>query len=121
MASLGFNFEEILQHYYKGIKLATIPTNITPQRKSNDKNFYVNKKDAYVIAKTTTCNQTLKININGKEILERLKQPETKIKISKCLKGGLNKISYEIICDENEQYEISDVSAFVVVKEAEDE
>ena len=89
--------------------------------KCGQNNFYINKKEAYVIAKTNTCNQTLRIIINDKEICEKLKSPETKIKISKYVKSGLNKISYEIINEEIEEYEISDVSAFVVVKEAEDE
>ena len=118
MASLGFSYDRILQHYYQGIKLATMPFNVYANFKIQEKVFYSENEDAFLLIKNPCGLDKLKIIVNNKELVIKLKKEEVKTDISKYLNEGENRISF-IIMDEN-----ADMSSYIevhaVIKEAED-
>lgn len=117
MGSLGFTFDQILQHYYKGIKLATIPIEVHSNNKVLERLFYTEKEEAKVYIENPDKIQKLRITVNGKEIDVKLKDDITNVEISKYLVCGENKISY-VILDEDIDYS-KKVKVFTEVKEAE--
>lgn len=118
MASLGYTYDKILQHYYKGIKLATIPTKIYANYKIVEKTFSCKNENVYLVIKNPCELEKLKLVINGKEHIIKLKKDRVVSDISKYLCEGENKISFSIM-DEGVQMS-SYVELFAVVKEAED-
>ncbi len=118
MASLGFSYDRILQHYYQGIKLATMPFSVYANFKIQEKVFYSENEEAFLLIKNPCDLEKLKIIVNNKELVIKLKKEEVKTDISKYLNEGENRISF-IIMDEN-----ADMSSYVeihaVIKEAED-
>ena len=119
MASLGFTFDEILQHYYQGIKLATIPINVHKGKIFSDSVFYTKKETADLYVKNNTKADLLKICVNNREIEFELNSHKKYIDISRFLKNGENKITYELYGDKLSINDI--VQVFIVMKEAEDE
>lgn len=118
MASLGYTYDKILQHYYKGIKLATIPIKIYANYKIVENTFSCKNEDVYLVIKNPCGLEKLKLVINGKEHIIKLKKDRVVSDISKYLCEGENKISFSIM-DEGVQMS-SYVELFAVVKEAED-
>lgn len=118
MASLGYTYDKILQHYYKGIKLATIPIKIYANYKIVENTFSCKNEDIYLVIKNPCGLEKLKLVINGKEHIIKLKKDRVVSDISKYLCEGENKISFSIM-DEGVQMS-SYVELFAVVKEAED-
>lgn len=118
MASLGFSFDKILQHYYKGIKLATIPIEILANGKTTERIFYTDIEKASVIISNPNGIKKLVININNKEINVKLKEEMMIEDISKHINKGKNKISYTI--EDEIDYEKS-LKVYIEVKEAIDE
>ena len=106
-----------MQHYYKGIKLATIPIEVHSNNKVLERLFYTEKEEAKVYIENPDKIQKLRITVNGKEIDVKLKDDITKVEISKYLLCGENKISY-VILDEDIDYS-KKVKVFTEVKEAE--
>lgn len=119
MGSLGYTFDQILQHYYKGIKLATIPIEVHSNNKCIERLFYTEQEDAKVYIQNPDKIRKLRITINSKEIDVRLKDDITDVNISKYLTCGENKISYTILDDEIDY--TKKVIVFTEVKEAEHE
>lgn len=117
MASLGFTYDRILQHYYKGIKLATIPIKVYSNYKIVENVFYSENEEGYLYIKNPSGLEKLKIVVNDKEHVIKLKKEEIETDISKYLKQGENKISFSI-ADENIDM-TSFIELFIVVKEAE--
>ena len=118
MASLGFSYDRILQHYYKGIKLATMPFRVYANYKIQEKVFYSENEEAFLVIKNPFELEKLKIVVNNKEHVIKLKRDGVKTDISKYLKQGENRISF-IIMDEGVDMS-SYVELYAVIKEAED-
>lgn len=114
MASLGYTFDEILLHYYQGIRLATIPIKVYPNRKVNDRIFYSEYENAEVVVKNYGRYNKLIIYINNKELTVKLKDELTKVDISRYAEKGENKISYLLPDNDNHN---SYVEIHIVVKE----
>ena len=117
MASMGYTFDKILQHYYKGIKLATIPVKVYSNHKVIDRVFYCENEEAKLFIINPDKIDKLSVILNEKELSIKLKDDTTKCDISKYLRKGENKISYFISDEENNDYTKS-LSVYVEVKEA---
>ncbi|MBE7704477.1 MAG: SpoIID/LytB domain-containing protein [Cyanobacteria bacterium SIG29] len=117
MASLGFTYDRILQHYYKGIKLATIPFKIFADYKTVEKQFNCNFKDVYLVVKNPYDLDRLYVVINGKEHIIKLKKERVITDISKYLNEGENKITFTIADDKAKAEDF--VDAFILVKDSE--
>ena len=119
MASLGYTFDQILQHYYQGIKLATLPVKVHGNGKYIERVFYCNVDEAKLVIKNPNKISKIKITINDEDDVIKLKDENVTLDISKHICRGENKIIIEIV-DEKAVY--SDyIEAFVIVKEACDE
>ena len=116
MASLGFTFDQILQHYYRGIKLATIPVNVIANNKTVERVFYCNKHAKVFIINPQNINE-MTITVNNKEINVKLKDEMTIADISKYINNGINKISYTV--NDDSDYNKS-LKVYVEIKEAVD-
>ena len=99
MGSLGYSYVDILQHYYQGIKLTTIPIDIYNNNKHTDRRFYADKKEAKVYIQNHDNVDKIRILINTKEIEEKLKDDLTVIDISRHIKKGENFISFMLVDD----------------------
>lgn len=99
MANLGYTYDEILMHYYQGIRLATIPVKVTANNKMVERFFYTEKEDAQAVISNNCDVKKMTIVVNEKEINVKLKENKTFVDIKKYLQKGINKISY-IIDDE---------------------
>ena len=119
MGALNYTFDEILQHYYQGIKLATIPVKLSPIKSTENIKFYSTNENNSVIIKSDVKIDKLIICINGKEIETKIKEEITKVDISKHVDKGINTISYCI--KEYNDKETPTIEAFVIVKEAKNE
>ena len=117
MASLGFTYDRILQHYYKGIKLATIPFKIFADYKIVEKQFNCNFKDVYLVVKNPYDLERLYVVINGKEHIIKLKKERVITDISKHLSEGENKITFTISDDKAKVEDF--VEVFMLVKDSE--
>lgn len=117
MASMGYTFDQILQHYYRGIKLATIPVKVYSNNKVIDRVFYNENEEAKLFIINPNKIDRLYIVLNDKELSIKLKDDITKCDISKYLRKGENKISYFISDEENNNYTKS-LSIYVEIKEA---
>lgn len=116
MAKLGYSYDEILQHYYQGIKLATIPVEVLANGKTVSRNFYCNKKQANLIITNSNNIKNITVTINDKPIKIELKEGVNKENISKyLLNNGENKISYTI--EDEIDYKKS-LKVYVEIKEA---
>lgn len=116
MGSLNYTYDEILQHYYQGIKLATIPVKISPFNNTEDMIFYSTNKNNSVIIKSNAKIKKLIICINGEEIETEIEEETTTVDISKHVEDGINIISYCI--EECDDMKTCEVEASVIVKEA---
>lgn len=119
MGSLGYNYVDILQHYYQGIKLATIPVDIYCNNQHIDRKFYTNHKEAKVYIKNHDNVDKIRIYINTKEIEQKLKDDLTVIDISKYIKKGENFISFILI--DNDLDNTKKVTVYTEVSEAKNE
>ncbi len=119
MASLGYSYDEILQHYYKGIKLSTMPAKLYKYKPYTD-TFYAKKKsDAYLVIKNSDNIKSFKITLNDREIdTKKLFGSEKKYNLSHYLLDGLNKIKVEITEDSGSEVE---AQVYIIVKEADNE
>ncbi|MCD7879325.1 MAG: SpoIID/LytB domain-containing protein [Candidatus Gastranaerophilales bacterium] len=118
MSYLGFMFDEILMHYYKGIKLATIPVRVAGNSKVIEKIFYTEHEKAKVCILNKSGLSKMKILVNGKGINVKLKDDKTFVDISRYLNKGVNKITYLILDDTiYSKY----VEAYIIVRESDNE
>ena len=116
MAKLGFTFDEILQHYYTGIKLATIPTSVTGNGKTIERFFNANKEKAKLYIYNPDCIKCLYVRVNNKLLKLKLKETTEIIDISRHVEKGKNRIEY-LVVDEDCDYTKS-VKVHVIIKEA---
>ena len=119
MAASGYTFDEILQHYYRGIKLATIPVVIRGNYKITERIFYTENEDAQIIVLNSNNIKKIKVFVNNKELTIKPDKEETKVSISRYLNKGENKISY-LVTDEDATFEDS-ATVFIQIKGAVDE
>ncbi len=119
MASLGYSYDEILQHYYKGIRLSTIPMKVRGNNKVVEQTFFVNKKkEISLIIDNQDKIKDVKIYINQREMDAKLKNKQNKIDISRYVHKGLNTVGF-LVTDESADYN-DYFSVSVIVKEAQD-
>lgn len=116
MASLGFKYDDILTHYYKGIKLVTMPIEVKSNHKMIEKLFYIEHEHAKLYIKNECDINKITVVVNEKELNIKLKDGVNVVDITKYLNQGMNKISY-IIDDCINDYTKS-VKVYVEVKEA---
>lgn len=116
MASLGFSYTDILQHYYQGIRLATIPIKINNNYKIYEQNFYSNSKEAQIIiSNKNNCIKKLKVVVNNEELELKLKDEQMCFDISKYIEIGNNKVSF-LILDEKMDID-NELNVFVLIKD----
>ncbi len=118
MSASGYSFEQILQHYYKGIKLATIPIEVVSNIKPAERYFYTENDKASLYITNPSGVQKLHITINDKQFDLKLHSYLTIEDISKYLVKGNNKISYLIADNDTTNKKLT---AFIEIKEAVDE
>ena len=119
MASEGYSFDQILLHYYDGIKLATIPVEISNSDTVEDV-FYSNIKKAELLLINSSKYNELLVCINNKELIIPLKEKEMHINISKYLQKGINTISYQIKDEPNQNIE-GKLTALIQIEGADSE
>lgn len=101
-SELHKNYENILQHYYSGIALATKPCVLSAADYHILQNFYTNKKYAKVIIDNKYGVDRIKININGHENIFDLPRElfahkrYCEIDISKYIKHGRNSVEFSL-------------------------
>ncbi len=118
MSSSGYRYDEILKHYYHGIKLATIPVNIFANNKIIESSFYSDLDEAYIKINNPDKISELKITVNEHSFTQKINSGNTNIDISKYLKKGENKVSY-LITDDTDF--CRKISASVVISGADNE
>lgn len=116
MASLGYKYDDILTHYYKGIKLVTMPIDIRANHKMIEKLFYIEHEHAKLYIQNECDINRMTVVVNEKELNLKLKDGINVVDITKYLQKGMNKISY-IIDDCINDY-TKTVKVYVEVKEA---
>lgn len=116
MASLGYSFDKILQHYYQGIKLATIPADINSTLKPAERFFYTESNKAKVYITNPSNVKKVRVSVNQNSFDLKLNGYQTVEDISKYLEKGINRISF-LILDENAGFS-KKITAFAEVKEA---
>lgn len=119
MASLGYSYQDILKHYYKGIKLATIPIVQTSSVSPNERTFYTESKKAKLILENPVNVKKVKVTVNDKELVVKTDSDLTSADISKYLEKGVNKISC-LISEGAENTEKS-IKIYIETMEAENE
>lgn len=120
MSSKGYSFDEILQHYYTGISISTLPVNIYSDNNANtaDQTFYAPYKKACLCIDNKNGIDNFTAFINGKELKVDLSsnfQRKTRIDISDYINIGQNTIVYYIPTIENKR---KTMRVYVEVKEA---
>ena len=97
MAQNGYSYKNILQHYYKGVSIATFPVNCENKKLSECKlNFYTQNTRADLVIIAETKSPMLTFNINGQKLSVKA-SGKSRFDIEKYLKNGLNTISIEEI------------------------
>ncbi len=99
MGTLGYTFDKILQHYYKGIKLATIPAEINSTIKPAERFFYTENKEGKVYIINPSNVQRVRVSVNQNSFELKLKGYQTVEDISRYLEKGVNRISFLILDD----------------------
>ncbi len=119
MSSLGYSYDKILQHYYKGILLSTIPMKVKGSSKEVEQEFYTLDKKAQILIENPNKIKEIRIKVNKRELNAKLSSGKNLININRYVEKGLNKVSYSIM-DEDADYN-KYITASVIVKEAQDE
>lgn len=119
MGKSGLNFVSILQHYYKGISIGTIPFKITSQYGKNvmSQSFYAPKNHAYIVINDISGLSEFTIVVNGVETdlgVGRILK-KSRLDISKYVKKGVNTIEFIIPAD---YYGQNSLSAYIEVERA---
>ncbi len=120
MAQRGFKFDEILQHYYSGISITTMPVSITNQNSQNsaDQVFFAPYKKAILCIDDKDNVNDLTVIINDKEFkpdLDNNSKRKYRIDISEYINIGQNTIVYCVPAGENRK---KTMRVYVELKEA---
>ena len=105
MARHGYDFEQILKHYYKGIKLGTMKAPISNIENEDvyDISFFTNNKRAKIIFENRFNYAKIQLYANGKEkqlFLNPL-MSKSEYDISDMIKKGENCVRVELLNDKN--------------------
>lgn len=99
MSSLGYSYDQILQHYYKGISIGTYPVTLTnnPHQDTATQAFYTKDKKAKLVIENKFQFTDLIVVINSQELKLEISPHLFKpvcIDISKYIVDGVNNITY---------------------------
>lgn len=120
MSAKGYSFDEILQHYYTGIKLATNPLTLYTfePKNSADQIFYAPYKKCILNVYNPDGISNLTVIINGQILRIDLAEQGGayhKIEINNLIKKGENTIIYYLPDTDNKKRQLK---VFVEIKEA---
>ncbi len=99
MNTLGYSYDEILQHYYSGISIGTYPVTLTnsPNQDTASQSFYTKEKKASLIVENKFRFTDLIVVINSQELKLEISPHlfnRAKIDLSPYLVSGINNITY---------------------------
>ncbi len=96
MSSLGYRYDEILNHYYSGIRLTTFPVLVRSNGDCRTQYFYSELPNAWVYVEHDGSMDSIFVQINGETIEIELKDMPSKVKadISRYITKGINEIKY---------------------------
>lgn len=114
MAKRGYNYEQILKHYYSHINLGTVPHNLTYADNEYLASFFTKDKNACIVFENNLSFAKIKAEINNNTIEINLNPAIIRHKedISKYLLLGENKIKLTLIKDEKNLNKVS-IKTFV--------
>ena len=99
--NLGKSFSEILQRYYYGINIATVPITVSSNNSPYSVEFYAPKKHAYLVVDNRCNISELSANINGEVVKIPLYKKnigsELRIDISRYIGKGKNNIAFSVL------------------------
>lgn len=123
MAKQGYSYDEIIQHYFKNIAIATYPVTLSNQNGQDTftQTFYTKNKKTFLVIENKFQFTKMTVVINGEEFLlelvPRMFKPD-RFDISEYVKKGENKITYILPYSESHK---KPVKIYVELKEAIDE
>ena len=96
MSSLGYRYDEILNHYYSGIRLTTFPLYLRTNGEVKSQLFYSGLPHAWVYAEHDGSVGSVFAEINGETVEIELKNMPSKVKadVSPYIKKGFNEVRY---------------------------
>ena len=99
MNSLGYSYDEILQHYYSGVSIGTYPVTLTnnPNQDTASQSFYTKNKKASLIIENKFQFTDLIVVINAQELKLEISPHlfnKVKVDLSPYLVSGINNITY---------------------------
>ncbi len=108
-SELHLSFDKILQHYYSGIVIGTMPVIVSSEgnQRSVTQTFYANKQNAELVVDNKFQLSSINVNINGSEYSFKLPTSIfggnrcSKIDISSYINQGKNVITYSYPDGEN--------------------
>lgn len=120
MNTLGYTYDEILQHYYSGISIGTYPVTLTnnPSQDTASQSFYTKDKKASLVVENKFQFTDLIVVINAQELKLEISPhlfSNVKVDLSPYLVSGINNITYILpYTDTNKK----SVKMYVELKEA---
>lgn len=96
MASLGYRYDEILNHYYSGIRLTSYPVTVRTNGEEKVQYFYTELPNAWLYVEHDGSLDSIYAQINGEVLEVDLKNKPNKVKadVSLHIKKGINEIKY---------------------------
>ena len=99
MNTLGYSYDEILQHYYSGVTIGTYPVTLTnsPNQDTASQSFYTKEKNASLIVENKFQFTDLIVVINSQELKLEISPHlfnKVKVDLSPYLVSGINNITY---------------------------
>ena len=120
MASQGYRYDQILNHYYSNIRLTTCPEIIRGNGEVKSQIFYSELPKAWVYIEQKDAVETFYVTVNGETLEIDLKKMPKKVKvdISKYIKRGINEVKY-FAKEDNTRYN-EYIKIFTEIKGGED-
>ncbi len=102
MDKLGYKYDEIIQHYYTGVIIATPPIELNSEERkvSYRQTFFAPYKNAKLFVCDKQSPSIVEININGKTFemdFKKYKKSKVYSDISQYIKKGKNVVTYTIL------------------------
>ncbi|MBR6163484.1 SpoIID/LytB domain-containing protein [bacterium] len=96
MASKGYRYDEILNHYYSNIRLTTCPEIMRANGEVKTQIFYSELPKAWVYIEHNDLTEIFYLTVNGETLEIDLNKTPKKVKvdISAYLKKGINEVKY---------------------------
>ncbi len=120
MAKQGYKFDEILQHYYSGIKLATNPVSMYSNdgKNTQDQVFYTNAQKGFLNIDNKGSVDKIKVILNGNEleyVFPLFSEKKMRVDVSQYIQKGQNTVVY---CIPNVDGRKKEVVIYIEIKEA---